>query len=96
MKLLRNASIGTKVAVAPVFAILCLVVVAGVSLWGSLSGTRALVEINQARIPGLALAADLERRISELNNKLNQSLVWGRSSTSSSRTRFGLRKTEKH
>lgn len=76
MKLLRNASIGTKVAVAPVFAILCLIVVAAVSLWGSLSGSRTLGEINQSRIPGLSIAGDVEKRISTLNAKVNQSLVW--------------------
>ncbi|HEY2929967.1 methyl-accepting chemotaxis protein [Piscinibacter sp.] len=76
MQLLRNASIGTKVALAPVFAIVCLVVVAAVGLWGSLSGTRSLNEINQSRIPGLALAADMERRIAAINGGVNQSLVW--------------------
>ncbi|MCR5881736.1 methyl-accepting chemotaxis protein [Rhizobacter sp. J219] len=76
MKLLRNASIGVKVAVAPVFAILCVIVVAAVGLWGSLNGSRALSEIHKARMPGLAAAGELERRISALNAKLNRSLVW--------------------
>jgi methyl-accepting chemotaxis protein len=76
MKLLRNASIGTKVAVAPLFAILCVIAVAAVSLWGSLNGSRALVEIHKSRMPGLAAAGELERRISALNAKLNRSLVW--------------------
>ncbi|MBL0729882.1 methyl-accepting chemotaxis protein [Piscinibacter sp. HJYY11] len=76
MNLLKNASIGTKVAIAPVFAILCLISVAAVSLWGSLSGSRTLGEIHQYRIPGLSVAADVEKRISTLDAKVNQSLVW--------------------
>ncbi len=76
MKLLNNASIGTKVAVAPVFAILCLVIVAAVGLWGSLSGSKTLGEIHQSRIPGLSTAAEVEKRTSTLNAKVNQSLVW--------------------
>jgi methyl-accepting chemotaxis protein len=76
VQLLRHASIGTKVALAPVFAIACLVVVAAVGLWGSLSGTRSLNEISRSRVPGLALAAELERRIAAIHASVYQSLVW--------------------
>lgn len=76
MKLLSNASIGIKVAIAPVFAIVCLVIVAAIGLAGSISGSRALSDIHDSRIPSLIVAGDVEKRMSTLNAKVNQSLVW--------------------
>jgi methyl-accepting chemotaxis protein len=76
MTTLKHARIGTKLALAPLLGIVCLLIVAAIGIRGSLAGTRSLHEINQARMPGLALAAEIERRIAALNNDVNQSLVW--------------------
>ena len=76
MSLLRHASIRTKVALAPAFAILCLLIVAGMGLWASDSADRTLAQINTQRMPALGVAADFERGIATLHASVNQSLVW--------------------
>jgi methyl-accepting chemotaxis protein len=76
MRLLRHASIRTKVALAPAFAILCLVIVAGMALWTNTRAVRTLGQIKNERMTALALAALLERKIAQVNASVNQSLVW--------------------
>jgi methyl-accepting chemotaxis protein len=76
MNLLRHARIATKVAVAPVFAIVCLVMVGGLGVWANARANRALETITGPRMSALEVVADLERQITGLNAALNQSLVW--------------------
>jgi len=76
VSLLRRAPIRMKVAIAPLFVILCLLVVAGMGLWANINATHTLDQINKGRLPALEMAADLERRIAAINASVNQSLVW--------------------
>jgi methyl-accepting chemotaxis protein len=76
MSLLHRVSIMTKVALAPIFAIFCLLIVAGMTLWANNSADRTLDRINKERMVALSLAADLERKIAGINDSVNQSLVW--------------------
>jgi methyl-accepting chemotaxis protein len=76
LSLARHASVRVKVALAPALAILCLVVVAGTALWANLSADRTLSQISTERMPALALAAELERKIAALYTSVYQSLVW--------------------
>jgi CHASE3 domain sensor protein len=65
-----------KVTLAPVFAILCLLLVAGMGLWANISANHTLEQINKERMPALRLAAALERKIATIYASVNQSLVW--------------------
>ena len=59
MSLLRDARIGIKVALAPAFTIACLLIVAGLGVWGNASATRTLGSISTVSMPALTLAVDL-------------------------------------
>jgi methyl-accepting chemotaxis protein len=76
MNPLRHTPITIKVAVAPAFAIVCLLIVAGMGLWANSLAQQTLGQVSTARIPALGLAVDLERRIAMVHAKVNQSLVW--------------------
>jgi methyl-accepting chemotaxis protein len=76
MSRLRHAPIALKVALAPMFELLCLLLVAGVGVWATATLTRTLAHVNEARMPALELAAGLERRIAAIHAMVYQSLVW--------------------
>jgi methyl-accepting chemotaxis protein len=76
MRLLRDTRIGIKVALAPAFTILCLLIVAGLGLLGNASATRTLGSVSKVSMPALTLAVDLERKAAAIHSNVNQSLVW--------------------
>ncbi len=76
LQAIRDARIGVKVALAPVLSIACLLALAALGAWAQLQNLRALEGIGRQGIPGMALAAGLERRIASVNALMGQSLVW--------------------
>jgi len=75
-RLLRNASIGLKVAIAPAVAIACLAVVATVGLWANRSLSAELVEIGGPGVDRIQNAEAFAGQLAELHQKVYQSLTW--------------------
>ncbi len=75
-KLLSNASIGLKVALAPAVAIACLAVVAAVGFWANRSLSTELAAIGRDGIERIAKAEGLAGQLADLHQKVYQSLAW--------------------
>ncbi len=73
---LRNASIGLKVSLAPVFAILCLAIVAGVGWWANRSLTAELQSVGGTGMSRIVDADAYARQLTELHQAVYQSLTW--------------------
>lgn len=73
---LRNASIGLKVAIAPSAAIACLAVVAAVGLWANRSLSAELAEIGGPGVERIQNAEAFAGQLAELHQKVYQSLTW--------------------
>jgi methyl-accepting chemotaxis protein len=76
MAFLHGARIAVKVALAPGFAILCLLVVGGVGLWANTRANRTLETITGERMVAIERATDVQARLTEIYASVNQSLVW--------------------
>jgi methyl-accepting chemotaxis protein len=74
--LLRNASIGLKVALAPAFAIVCLVVVAAVGWLANRGLSADLRAIGLEGTGRIVAAQTLARDLTELHQQVYQSLTW--------------------
>jgi methyl-accepting chemotaxis protein len=75
-QLLQNASIGLKVALAPAFAIACLVVVAAVGWFANRTMTADLQDVGGKGLQRVVAAETYARELTEVHQQLYQSLTW--------------------
>jgi methyl-accepting chemotaxis protein len=75
-KLLRNASIGLKISLAPTFAIVCLVIVAAVGWYANRGLTSQLQSIGGDGIARVVNADALANQLTELHQQIYQSMTW--------------------
>ena len=75
-EILRNASIGLKVSLAPAFAIACLVIVAGLGWWANRVLTTELKEVGGAGLTRIVDAQAYARQLTELHQAVYQSIAW--------------------
>ena len=73
---LQNAPIGLKVALAPAFAIACLVVVAAVAWFANRTLTADLHQIGDEGVRRLVTAENYARELTEVHQQIYQSLTW--------------------
>lgn len=76
MNWLERLPIGGKVAAAPIFCGLCLVVVGGLGLYANRQIASTLSLLSQVDLPRLERIRDSELGLSRVNALLNQSLAW--------------------
>ncbi|MFZ2989731.1 methyl-accepting chemotaxis protein, partial [Ideonella sp.] len=76
MNFLRNAPIGVKLALAPAFSLICLLVVAATAWWGSQALVGQIRNVGEVSMPRLAAVQDLGSRLSHLQRQLMQTLSW--------------------
>jgi methyl-accepting chemotaxis protein len=76
MKPLKDASVGAKVALAPLLAMVCLVAVAALGLWTARQLTRTMHSLQSTSLQSLATMAELQRRLGSAFASTNQSLAW--------------------
>jgi methyl-accepting chemotaxis protein len=74
--LLKNASIGVKVAMAPAIAILCLMLVTGLSWFSARSLTTDLREVAGDGVERVVSAQAFATQLTQLHQKLYQSMTW--------------------
>ncbi|RTL41996.1 MAG: HAMP domain-containing protein [Burkholderiales bacterium] len=74
--LLKNASIGIKVAMAPAIAILCLMLVTGIGWFSARSLTTDLREVAGAGVERVVSAQAFATQLTQLHQKLYQSMTW--------------------
>lgn len=72
----RNSPVTFKVALAPMFAIGCLIVVAALGLLANSRFSAAFVEVGEQRLPHALQASELELQLTAINGMVNQSLAW--------------------
>ena len=75
-RLVRNASIGVKIALAPTFTMLCLLAVGAIGWLANDRLSGSLIEIGQSRVPHIATAGTLAQKLSAIHALVNQSLAW--------------------
>jgi len=75
-RFLRNASIGLKVALAPIVAALCLAVVAATGWWANRSLTHQLAEVGGVGLVRVESAGTIANRMAEVHQKVYQSVSW--------------------
>jgi methyl-accepting chemotaxis protein len=73
---ISNASLGAKVTVAPIVAILCLMVAGGIGFFANDRLSKALSGLAEVSVPRVAQAGQLALRMSMINAAVNQSLAW--------------------
>lgn len=76
MNWLERLPIGGKVAAAPIFCGVCLVVVGGLGLYANRQIASTLALLTQVDLPRLDRLRDSELGLSRVNALLNQSLAW--------------------
>ena len=76
MKLLENARIGVKVALAPMITMLCLVLVTGLGLWATRDLSSSLRAMQSSTLPALATTNELQHRIGAAYANTNKSMAW--------------------
>lgn len=76
MKLLNDARIGVKIAIAPAVAALCLLAVVALSLWTTRGLTGALAEMSGRTLPATTRAFELQARVGRTIEAVNQSFAW--------------------
>jgi methyl-accepting chemotaxis protein len=74
--LLLRLSLTMKLALAPAFALLCLLVVAAVTLQGLTRMREVSSTLDASNFPAYELATRIEREVDALNGLVNQSLAW--------------------
>lgn len=75
-KLLVNLPIAVKVLLAPLFVIVCLLVVAGVGKLGNLRAGSALHELSQRGLPDLQALSQLKTRTAKLDAMVMRTLAY--------------------
>ena len=75
-KLLVNLPIAVKVLLAPLFVIVCLLVVAGVGKLGNLRAGAALHELSQRGLPDLQALSQLKTRTAKLDAMVMRTLAY--------------------
>jgi methyl-accepting chemotaxis protein len=75
-KLLVNLPIAAKVLMAPLFVIVCLLIVAGVGWFGNQQAGAALHDLSQRGLPDLAALAQLKTRTAKLDAMVMRSLAY--------------------
>ena len=73
---LHNTSVAVKVALAPLFAIGCLSIVAAVGWLANSRLSDALVVVGEQRLPRALQASDLTLQLATMHSMVNQSLAW--------------------
>lgn len=76
MKRLKDSSVAFKVALAPLIAILCLLVVGAIGLWTSLELASSLAAIERRTLPTLTEINTFQNRLNGAIAKTYQSLAW--------------------
>ncbi len=76
MKIIANAPIGVKVALAPAFALLCLVFLALSGWWSTRSLMHAFDQVSTVYVPRLQQAQELGGQFKDLQRLVMQSLSW--------------------
>ncbi len=76
LKAIKNASIGTKVSLAPTFAIACLALVAALGWWANQALSQKLQQVGQDGFGRLARVHGLVGEIKDAQGMLMQSLAW--------------------
>ena len=72
----RNASIGVKVSLAPVFAIVCLAVVASIGWWANSTLNAKLRSVGEEGLSRIIAADQLVAELKDVQGMLMQSLAW--------------------
>jgi methyl-accepting chemotaxis protein len=73
---LRNMPVAVKVALAPLFAIVCLAVIAGLGWLANHQLSDALAGVGEQRLPHALQASDLALHLATVHGMVNQSLAW--------------------
>jgi len=73
---IRNAQVGTKVALAPTLAILCLLMVGSIAMFANDRLARSLSMLGETQVPRIAASGQLTQQMAALNATVNQSLAW--------------------
>jgi len=76
MKILRNASIGAKISLAPAFALVCLLLVAAMAWFANRTLTQSFDHVGQVNLPRLMQAQQLDSSLKDLHRQLMQTLSW--------------------
>lgn len=76
MNLIKNLSIGFKVALAPVVAVICLIILGAVAWLANTKLDRSIQILTQETIPNQNKISDLKLKAVFLNRLTNQSLAW--------------------
>ena len=73
---IRNAQVSTKVALAPMLAVFCLLTVGAIALFANDRLAHSLLVLGQTQVPRIAAAGHLTQQMAGLNAIVNQSLAW--------------------
>ncbi|MFN9726994.1 methyl-accepting chemotaxis protein [Acidovorax sp.] len=73
---IRNTAVATKMAVAPTFAIVCLVLVGLTGIIANQRLSAALVSLGEERVPSIVADAALSEQVTAIHALVNQSLAW--------------------
>ena len=73
---LRDMSIGLKVALAPAFAITCLVIVAALGWWANQALTAGLRAVGGPGVARIVSADGYARQLTQIHQAVYQSLAW--------------------
>lgn len=73
---IRNTAVATKMAVAPAFAIICLVLVGLTGIVANQRLSAALVTLGDERVPSIVAVAALSEQVTAVHALVNQSLAW--------------------
>ncbi|MCK6426838.1 MAG: methyl-accepting chemotaxis protein [Burkholderiaceae bacterium] len=83
---LRDLPIAAKVAIAPLLAIVCLLIVAAVGRLSGQTSLASLRSLQEAQLPAIEAAADLETRVVRLDGMVMRSLAYEGSGMKAERT----------
>jgi len=75
---IRNTPVAVKVALAPLFAIVCLAVIAALGWFANHQLSDALVGVGELRLPRALQASELTLQLATTHGMVNQSLAWAR------------------
>ena len=74
--LIRNASVAIKVALPPMFVIVCLALVGGIGFVANEKLSSSIVVLGQITVPNIVQVTSMSEQISVINSMVNQSLAW--------------------
>ena len=72
----RNASISFKVGVAPVCAIVCLILVGVIGALANARLSGSIIELGEVQVPRIVAAGSLTTQLASIHAQVNQSLAW--------------------